>query len=157
MHRFYELTVAPDSPWTRMSATARRNVVMAFWVVSWGLIVLGFQEPYYWELAIAWTVVNALLVTALVNFSPLVFPAQLRFAYVAWLALGTYVPDLRVMMHITAVGLAANLATGYCPLARTLYLFPWNRTSPMSLDLLVRTFIQPPRPGRFEVAPASPK
>ena len=152
----YEATLVPDSPWKR-SPRFRKHFVNVLWVITWGALVLGLTDPLYWKVAIAITAAQALVVLALVNFRPLVFPAQLRIAYIGWLALGTFVPELVSMMYITTVGLGANLAFGYCPLARMLYLLPWNRNQPMSWHLLVQTAIQAPTPGRFEVRPAAPR
>jgi hypothetical protein len=156
MNSLYPKTLVPDSRWKRLSHTFRKNLVSGFWLITWGTLVLGYQDPIYWKLAIVITAANALLVTALVGFRPLVFPAQLRIAYIGWLLLGTFVPQLTSMMYITTVGLGAMLAFGYCPLARMLYLLPWNRTHGLSWHVLVRTALQAPGPGRFAVVDPEP-
>lgn len=145
----YEQTLVPDSPWRRMSPTARNNLVSLLWLLTWGCLVLGHHERVYWHAAIVITAAQALTVTALVKFRPLVFPAQLRIVYIGWLLLGTFVPELVSMMHITTAGLGAMLAFGYCPLARMLYLLPWNRTHALSWRIALRVFLQPPARGRF--------
>ena len=54
------------------------------------------------------------------------------------------------LMYITLVGLATNLFLAYCPLARMMYLLPWNNDEEFSLRLLGRGFFSPPMPGNFE-------
>jgi hypothetical protein len=82
------------------------------------------------------------------------FPAQLRIAYFAWVAIGTYAPHTVILMYITALGLVANLFFGYCPLSRMLYLFPWNRGETFSAGLVARVILTPPVPGQFK--PSAP-
>ncbi len=55
------------------------------------------------------------------------FPRSCALVYVAWVAIGTFVPHMTWMMYVTMVGLGANLLFGWCPLSRMIYLFPWNR------------------------------
>ena len=38
---------------------------------------------------------------------------------------------------------------GYCLLARVLSLFPWNRTEPFSMQLVLSTFFSAPVPGNI--------
>jgi hypothetical protein len=152
----YRRTLVPDSPWKRRSPAFRKNFTTGIWVLTWGALVLGYQDVFYWKAAIVITAIQALVVLALVGFRPLVFPAQLRIAYIGWLTLGTFVPELIAMMPITTVGLGAMLAFGYCPLARMLYLLPWNRTQKLSWHLVAQAALQPPSPGRFAVKPPAP-
>jgi len=42
------------------------------------------------------------------------------------------------------VGTFALVLFGYCLMARILSLLPGNRTEPVSLDLILRTFLTPP-------------
>ena len=56
------------------------------------------------------------------------------------------------LMYITLVGLATNLFLGYCPLARMMYLLPWNRDEAFSAGLLGRVFFSPPVKGQFTPA-----
>ena len=80
----YEATLVPDSPWKRSPRFAK-HFTNFLWVITWGALVLGLTDPLYWKVAIAITAAQALVVLSLVNFKPLVFPAQLRIAYVVWL------------------------------------------------------------------------
>jgi len=149
--RAYAATLIPESPWTRLSSAFRRRLIYGIWVVTWFGLLAGMFDSRFFEYTIALTVVHSIGFLALLRFRPMVFPTQLRIAYVGWLVLGTFVPFLGVMMHITLVGLGANLIWGYCPLARMLYLLPWNRQQPLSLELAWRAFFTAPKPGRFKV------
>ncbi|MDS3862475.1 hypothetical protein RIF25_16895, partial [Thermosynechococcaceae cyanobacterium BACA0444] len=51
---------------------------------------------------------------------------------------------------VTTIGLAANLFFNYCPLARMMYLLPWNREEPFSFKLVLRVFLSPPVSGKFK-------
>ncbi|MFT5260386.1 MAG: hypothetical protein ACI810_002137 [Gammaproteobacteria bacterium] len=150
----YEHTLVPDSKWKELSSSFKENFIMGFFVLTWGALLLGYYDIFYWKLVIGITVLQVIIMLPMVNFKPMVFPVQMRIAYILWVSVGTFVPELVYMMHITTIGLALRLAFGYCPLARMLYLLPWNRTQPFSLNLLVQTFIQPSAPGRFEVTSA---
>jgi len=147
----YSKTLVAKSPWKKLSPTFRKNFIMGFWVVTFAALVLGYANDRYWNLAIAITALQSLIVLALVKFRPLVFPAQLRIAYVAWLALGTHIPELYIMMPITTIGLGANLAFGYCPLARLMTLLPWNRDQPLSWHFVAQAALKAPAAGRFSV------
>jgi hypothetical protein len=81
------------------------------------------------------------------------FPVQVRLAYVAWVAVGTYVPYMGFLMLITTIGLASNLFLSYCPLVRLLYLLPWDQSEPFSLKLVQRVFLSPSVDGRFSPRP----
>jgi hypothetical protein len=138
-----------------MSSALRGRLIYGSWVVTWAMLFAGLFDHRFYELAIGFTVAHAIGFLALLRFRPLVFPAQLRLVYIAWLVLGTYVPGLESMMWITTAGLGANLIWGYCPLARMMYLLPWNRDQPLTLRVFVLAFILPPRPGRFSVPAAA--
>ena len=78
---------------------------------------------------------------------------QIRFAYALLLAL-SFIPQLRWLYWLSAVGAAAMLVLGYCAMGRTLSLLPWNRTEPLSLNLLRRTFLSLPVVVRPELVSA---
>jgi hypothetical protein len=153
MNSLYPLTLVAESPWKRLSPAVRQGFIRACFLLTWAALVLGVGDVFFWKVAIGITAAQVIVMLALVRFRPMVFPVQLRILYTGWLALGTFVPELAFMMYASIVGLATNLAFGYCPLARMVSLLPWNREAPLSLHLLVQTFIQPPGPGRFAVQP----
>jgi len=133
-----------------MQPNIRGKIVLVLWVVTVAGLCVGYFDRRVWQWTVWFSAAHAALVLALVRGRPLVFPAQLRIAYTGWIALGTYVPFLEPMLWIATAGGIALLAFDYCPMARTLYLLPWNREEPFSLDMLIRTVISPPRPGRFD-------
>ena len=71
------------------------------------------------------------------------YPVQVRLALVVFLGVG-YVPELRWLYWLMTIGTFARVVFGYCPMARLLSLMPWNRTVPLTLKLVLRTFFTPP-------------
>lgn len=76
------------------------------------------------------------------------FPVQIRVAYTLIL-LGGQIPGLRWLNWVPMAGTFGLVIFGYCPLARMLALCPWNRTEPLTLDLMRRTFLTRPRQGNL--------
>ena len=72
------------------------------------------------------------------------FSVQLRLAYTLLLII-CFFPPIRWLYWLPAVGTLALVIFGYCLMARTLSLLPWNRTEPITTDLLRRTFLSRPR------------
>jgi len=68
------------------------------------------------------------------------FPVQVRVAYLAMLIAGLWGP-LQWIHWMQLAGTTARVLVGYCLLARTLSLAPWNRWQPVSLALIRRTFL----------------
>ena len=151
MKNAYAMTLVPESPWSRLSPSTKKRLIYSLWVVTDIGLIAGLFDPAYWTWVLLFTIPHALLFLGLVGFRPLVFPAQLRIAYVLWLAIGIYVPHMSWMMYVTTVGLSANLLYGYCPLSRLLYLLPWNREVPLDATRFVESFLTPPMPGRFRL------
>lgn len=75
------------------------------------------------------------------SFAP--YPVQIRLAFTALLII-SFVPFLRWFYWLLAGGAFARVLFGYCMMARMLSLMPWNRTGPITLGLLRRTFFTPP-------------
>ena len=116
-----------DSFWGRMPENKRKRFVWGMWFITWIGLLAGLFDRVFYEYVVVFSAVHALLVLFLLRFRISAFPAQVRVAYFAWVVIGTYAPYMVILMYITTVGLATNLFVGYCPLARTMYLFPWNR------------------------------
>jgi hypothetical protein len=72
------------------------------------------------------------------------FPVQLRLAYTLLLII-CFFPPIRWLFWLPTVGTFALVIFGYCLMARMLSLLPWNRTEPITADLLRRTFLSRPR------------
>ncbi len=74
------------------------------------------------------------------------FPVQVRIGYLLWLLAGLLGP-LGFFHWIQLAGTWAMVLVDYCPMARMLSLLPWNRRSPLTLRLVLRTFLRPPVRG----------
>jgi hypothetical protein len=144
-------TLVPESVWSRMDEQHRRRAIWVFWAITWIGLGAGLFDARYWRWVAWFSIAHALLAWVLVGFRPLAFPAQLRLAFAAWILAGTFVPGLTWLLYVPMAGVAANLTVGYCPLARMLYLLPWNREEPFHAGLLLRVFLTPPMPGRFRL------
>lgn len=141
--------------WDSLPAGARSRGVWILWFIIWLGLLAGLVDRVFWQYVVYFSAFHALLVLFLFGwrFSP--FPVQVRVAYFLWVAVGTYIPYMEILMYITLVGLATNLFLEYCPLARMLYLLPWNREESFSMNLVRRVFLSPPKPGKFTPPPAA--
>lgn len=133
-----------------MATAVRRTMVWNLWFFTWLGLLAGLISPSVYPYVVYFSGIHALLFIYLEEGILTAFPVQVRLAYLVWVAIGTYVPYMGVLMPIASVGLASNLFWGYCPLARMLYLLlPWNRRQPLSPDLVKRVIFSPPMHGRF--------
>lgn len=74
------------------------------------------------------------------------FPVQVRVAYFLILA-ATLWPPIHWLVWVPAIGTPAQVLFGYCLLARTLSLLPWNRRERLTWALVWRTYTTPPVKG----------
>jgi hypothetical protein len=74
------------------------------------------------------------------------FPVQVRAGYLTLLLIAFPEP-LRSIYWIPVVGTWAQVLFGYCAMARTVSLLPWNRREPFSTALVMRTFFSAPVRG----------
>jgi hypothetical protein len=74
------------------------------------------------------------------------FPAQVRFAYLGALVVGYLAGGFTVAALL--VGTITLLLFDYCPLARMVWLMPWNRTRPITWGVVWWAFAA--RPATFE-------
>lgn len=139
--------------WDRIPARVRKPMIWILWFVTWLGLIGGLFDRVFFEYVVIFSALHALLFLALNGFKARPFPVQVRIAYFIWVAAGTYVPYLGILMYITLVGLATNIFLGYCPLARMMYLMPWNNTESFSSGLARRVFFSPPTPGKFKPSP----
>src|SRR5262245_9327642 len=105
------------------------------WLITAVLLSLGLAgfEP-------AFIIALALSAAQLLGFfwkhrSWRAIPVQIRLTYVALLAVAWMLP-VPWLFWSPALGTFALVLFGYCLLARLLSLMPWNRTKPISLDLI---------------------
>ena len=147
------MSIKHGTLWDRTPARVRKSLIWGLWFVTWLGLVAGLLDRVFYEYVVIFSAIHAILFLVLNGFDVRPFPVQVRIAYFVWVAAGTYVPYLLFLMFITLVGLAANIFLGYCPLARMMYLLPWNNTEKFSLDLVRRVFLSPPVSRKF--APAT--
>jgi hypothetical protein len=118
------------------------------WLLTATLLAIGLAGyPQAFLAAISLTLLQT-LVMLLREKSLAAFPVQLRLAYLALLAI-CYLPQMRWLYWLPTVGTFALVIFGYCLMARFLFLLPWNRHEPLSLNLLARTFFSRPNPARI--------
>ena len=136
--------------WDRTPERIRKPLIWILWFITWLGLLAGLYDHVYWEYVVLFSALHAVLFLGLNGFSVTPFPVQVRIAYLVWVAIGTYVHYMDFLMYITMVGLASNLFVGYCPLARMMYLMPWNRDDAFSVGLLTRVLFSPPVAGKFK-------
>lgn len=135
---------------------SRKRIVWIYWFVTALLLApwlfAGWAPGIY--AAIALTAVQAFHFLALEKRIT-AFPVQLRIAYLLLLAAGLWWP-LFFLHWIQFAGTWAFVATGYCPLARMLMLFPWNRERELSWSLAWTLIATPPTDGSIRDRLAAP-
>ena len=82
-------------------------------------------------------------------------PVQVRTAFLGLLLAGLW-PPLMPIHWVLLAGTLARVAFEYCALARTLPLMPWNRTQPLTLQLVQRAYLTPPVRGSILAALSQP-
>ena len=123
------------------------------WFVTATLLAVGLSgyTVAYW-VAIALTFAQ-LLVFWVREGSVRAFSVQLRMAFAMILCV-CLLPFMHWLFWLPTVGTFAMLIFGYCLLARMLYLLPWNRSEPMTFNMLRRTFLSRPQLPSDETDPA---
>lgn len=117
-----------------------------YWLVIVIALTLGvFGYEQYYLVAIFLSVVQ-LIHFIIREKSYTSFPVQVRIGFLIYVLIA-YIEPLRFLYWLPVVGTWAMVLVGYCLLARCMSLLPWNRTEPMSRDLLYRTFFSPPVKG----------
>ena len=120
--------------------TTLRDLGWWYWVLTDGLLGAGlFGWPEGIFLAVGVCAVQILHVVWLTR-DPTAFPVQVRIAYLAMLIAGLWEP-LQWIHWTQLAGTSARVLAGYCLLARTLSLAPWNRWQPLSRHLITYTFL----------------
>jgi hypothetical protein len=134
--------------WRESTMNRIREISWWYWLVT-GLFLAGALSgcPLGFTPAIGLTVVQTLHYL-MKEGAVKAFPVQVRIGYLAWMLAGLWGP-LGFLHWIQLVGTAAAVLVDYCPMARMLSLLPWNRRSPLSLRLLLETFLHPPVRGNI--------
>ena len=144
------MTTEMQSHFECMDQVKRKRLVWSLWFITWIGLIAGLFNKVFYECVVMFSFAHALLFLFLNNYQFKSFPVQVRIAYLAWVAVGTYIPYMTILLYITIIGLTTNLFLGYCPLARMLYLLPINRTEPFNVDLIKCVFLTPPVRGQFK-------
>ena len=119
-----------------------------YWFVTACLLSAGVTGyTFAFLLAIGLTVFQ-LIHFAIRERSVTAFPVQVRFWYLMLLLVALPAP-MHLVYWIPTVGTWAQLIFGYCTMARCVSLFPWNRSEPFSVALLMKTFFSRPVPGNI--------
>lgn len=123
-----------------------RSLAWWYWLVTVCLLTAGVVGwPAGFQLAIGLTVFQ-LIHFAIRKRSLTAFPVQVRVGYLLLLLVALAEP-LQWIYWIPTIGTWARVLCGYCTMARTVSLLPWNRKEAFSVSLLRRTFLCPPVRG----------
>jgi hypothetical protein len=138
--------------WEKIAQQHREKLVWSIWFVTWVLLLVGLVDRIFYIYIVYLSIGHGILFLILFGYQFRPFPVQVRMAYIIWVVVGTYVPGMVILMYISTVGLATNLFLHYCPLARMLYLLPWNCEHPFSWNLVKRVFLSPAVKGKFALS-----
>lgn len=125
-----------------------RSLSWWYWLATACLLAAGLCGWQTGFLLAILLVIIQLVHFAILQRSLTAFPIQVRLGYLLLLLLASPEP-LQWIYWIPTVGTWAQVIVGYCTMARTVSLLPWNRSEPLSLGLLKRTFLTPPTPGNI--------
>ena len=123
-----------------------RDVAWWYWLASWALIVsglAGWKAGFYLVIGLSFF---QIIHYAVWEKSAVSFPVQVRIVFFIFTLLALLKP-LHFLYFIPAVGLAARVLVNYCFMARAVSLLPWNRSEPLSLELIRRRIFTPPVDG----------
>ncbi len=140
-----------DSIWERIPRQRGKRIVWILWFITWLGLLAGLYNSVFYEWVVVFSAVHAIAFLILLGLYIKAFPVQVRLAYFIWVAVGTFVPYMIFLMYITTVGLFTKLFLNYCPLARIMYLMPWNREEQLSMGLILKVFQTPPVEGQFKL------
>jgi len=76
------------------------------------------------------------------------FTVQVRFVVLIYMV-AAFLDPTQILFWIAVAGTWARSIFGYCLMARTVSLFPWNLRTPFSAGLLTRTYFSRPVRGNI--------
>ncbi len=125
-----------------------RSVSWWCWLFSVSFLTAGVCGwPMGFASAIGFTVCQLIHFT-IRDRSVFTFPVQVRFGYLLLLLIAA--PEkFRLIYWIPMIGTWVQVLFGYCAMARTVSLMPWNRKQTLSVALLEKTFLSAPVRGSF--------
>ncbi len=120
-----------------------RDYAWWIWLLVWVLLVLGLtRDVFYLSLCLA-VCLGQFAYFLVKEASFTAFPVQLRGFFTLFLVAYAYSP-MRPALWTMVLGVGAMLTCGYCPLARLMYLLPWNRGERLTRAVLAHTFFRAP-------------
>lgn len=123
-----------------------RTIGWWYWLATVTLLTAGVAGwPAGFHLAIGLTAVQVLHF-AIRERRLTAFTVQVRFAYLLLLLIALPAP-LQWLYWVPLVGTWVRVLYGYCTMARTVSLLPWNCREAFSLGLLRRTYLSRPVRG----------
>jgi hypothetical protein len=132
-----------------MFAYQIRHISGWYWLATLILLAAslsGWPEAIYYAMAlIAWQYLHF----SLRDRNPVSLTAQVRLVYLGLLALGTW-DAFHFIHYLQLIGTTVLVLSGYCVLARTLSLMPWNRRVPFTLSLIRLVYLTPPVRGSIQ-------
>ncbi len=117
-----------------------RDLAWWYWAATVIFLAIGLSG---YRMGVWWTIGLCLIQighVAWLTQQATAFPLQVRLAYLVLLLSGLWEP-LHWIHWVQLIGTTARVLVGYCFLARSLSLAPWNRREPFSLDLVRRTYL----------------
>lgn len=123
-----------------------KQIIWWYWLVLACLLtagVSGYEAGFILAIGVA---ILQLIHVVISEHSTTTFPVQVRFWFLIYV-LVAFPEPMQIIYWLPVVGTWARSIFGYCILARTVSLLPWNRHVPFSTDLLVRTFFSRPVRG----------
>lgn len=126
-----------------------RGIGWWYWLVTAILLSYGVMAN-----ALGFILAMGLTLLQLVHFSIReksirAFPVQVRFWYLM-LLLFSFPEAMRWLYWLPCIGTWAQIIFGYCGMARMVSLLPWNRSEPLTPNLLVKTFLSRPVRGSVQ-------
>jgi hypothetical protein len=119
-----------------------------YWTLTACLVTAGVAGyTIGFDLAIGLTVIH-LIDFMLREKSLTAFTVQVRLVVLIYL-LASYPEPMRFLFWLPVVGMWARALFGYCLMARTLSLMPWNRRVPFTGQLLIKTYFSRPVRGNL--------
>jgi hypothetical protein len=125
-----------------------RSISWWYWFTSVGFLTAGVCG---WPLGFLFAI--GLTALQLTHFTIrdrrlISFPIQVRLGYLLMLLIALQ-ENLRLLYWIPVTGTWGQVLFGYCAMARTVSLMPWNRKQRLSMALLRQTFLSAPVRGSF--------
>ena len=125
-----------------------QNTSWRYWLVTVCLLTIGVSgRAIGFGLAICLTVIQ-IAHSSISEKNLLAFPVQVKLGYLLVLLIA--LPEKRQWMYwIPTFGTWAQVLFGYCLMARTVSLLPWNRKQSLSFALLTQTYFSAPVKGNI--------